>query len=183
MPSVNYGKMFNKYSAGRMYENVRRLQDYDVFHCLLAGDNDRCSAVKKRVSYLPGDFLSWLEVCDGGMLFDTTMLTTKSHDDELNLSFETYGIYLNTELRKGRNFSDDWFIFAVAVHSDVFFFDQVKKDGKVYQWDVEEQKIYAVWLTFEDWLTDQINEAVELIADEQLEPLDIKLEAEADSDD
>jgi hypothetical protein len=112
------------------------------------------------------------------MLFDTAMLTTKSHDTELDLPFETYGEYYNTELRKDKNISDDWFVFAVAVHSDVFFFDLSKKDGQVYQWDVEENKIYAIWPTFEDWLTDQINEAVELIANEELEPLDIKLEVD-----
>jgi hypothetical protein len=42
--------------------------------------------------------------------------------------------------------------------------------------DVEEHKIYKDWPTFEDWLTGQINEAVGLIADGQLEPLGIKLE-------
>jgi len=111
------------------------------------------------------------------MLFDTAMLSTKSHDDELDLPFETYGNYHNAELRKEKGIRDDWFVFAVAVHSDVFFFDMGKKDGKVCQWDIEERKIYAVWSAFEDWLTGQINEAVALIADEKLDPLDIKLEA------
>jgi hypothetical protein len=163
-----------------MSENIRRLKDYDAFHCLLRGNINRATAVKRRVADLPQDFLKWLEVCDGGMLFDTAMLTTKAHDDELDLSFETYGDYYENELRKNKNLSDDWFVFAVAVHSDLFFFDMPKKDGHVYQWDVEENKIYASWATFEDWLTDQINEAVELIADEQLEPLDIKLEVDSD---
>jgi hypothetical protein len=159
-----------------MKENVRRLKDYDLFHCLLAGSAERADGVKKRVPDLPDDFLIWLDVCDGGMLFDTAMLTTKPHDVELDLSFETYGQYHTGEHRKERGLSDGWFVFAVAVHSDLFFFDMNKKDGQVYQWDIEERKIYAVWPTFEDWLTDQINEAVKLIADEQLEPLDIKLE-------
>jgi hypothetical protein len=163
-----------------MKENARRLKDYDVFHCLLAGSSERTEAVKKRVVSLPRDFIKWLNVCDGGMLFDTAILTTKSHNAELDLPFETYGEYYDAELRKGKNISDDWFVFAVAVHSDVFFFDMSKKDGQVYQWDVEESKIYAIWPTFEDWLTDQINEAVELIANEQLEPLDIKLEVDSD---
>jgi len=177
MAFVNYEQLNHAYPAGRMKENVRRLKDYDVFHCLLAGNAERASAVEKRVSNLPKDFLKWLDVCDGGMLFDTTMLSTKSHDAELDLPFETYGNYHNAELRKEKGIHDDWFVFAVAVHSDLFFYDMGKKDGKVYQWDIEEHTIYAVWPTFEDWLTDQINEAVELIAKETLEPLDIKLEA------
>ena len=178
MAFTNYSELENKYPSGRMTENVRRLKDYDLFHCLLAGGADKVKTVKQRVADLPNEFFEWLEVCNGGMLFDTAMLTTKSHDADLDLDFETYADYFNTDLRKDKNLSDDWFVFALAVHSDVYFFDKVKKDGKVYQWDVEKSEIYAIWDTFEDWLTDQINEAIELIANEELEPLDIKLEAE-----
>jgi len=180
MPFVDYKVLRNKYPSGRMSENIRRLKEFDAFHCLLMGSIDRANSVKNHIADLPDDFLGWLEVCDGGMLFDTTILTTKPHDVELDLPFETYNGYYDAELRKGINISDDWFVFAAAIHSDVFFFDLSKKDGQVYQWDVEEQKIHAAWLTFEDWLTDQINEAVMLIADEQLEPLDVKLEVSGD---
>jgi len=180
MPFIDYKLLQNKYSAGRMSDNIRRLKEFDAFHCLLAGNAERANAVINRVSGLPADFLGWLDVCDGGMLFDTTILTTKAHDAELDLPFETYASYFNPELRKEKNISDDWFIFAVAVHSDLFYFDMNKKDDKVYQWDAEENKIYASWPDFENWLTDQINEAVELISNEELEPLDIKLEADGD---
>jgi len=180
MAFVSYELLTQAYPARRMKENVRRLKDYDVFHCLLAGSAERAAAVKKRVAGLPESFLAWLNVCDGGMLFDTAMLTTKSHDADLDLDFETYGDYHKAELRKNKNIADGWFVFAEAVHSDVFFFDMGKKDGKVYQWDAEENGVYAVWPSFEDWLTDQINEAVGLIANEELDPLDIKLEAGID---
>jgi len=178
MAFTNYQAMENKYPSGRMAENIRRLKDYDLFHCLLLGGADKAKSVKQRVSDLPFEFFEWLEVCNGGMLFDTAMLTTKSHDVELDLDFETYADYFNADLRKAKNISESWFVFAVAVHSDVYFFDRTKNDGKVYQWDLEEGEIYAVWETFEDWLTDQINEAIDLIADEQLEPLEMKLEVE-----
>jgi len=139
MPFVKYDILNIAYSSGRMKENVRQLKDYDAFHCLLEGNTERSDAVKKRVAGLPQDFLKWLEVCDGGMLFDTAMLTTKPHDDTLDLDFETYGHYYNTELRKEKNIADNWFVFAVAVHSDYYFFDMGKNDGQVYQWDIEEK--------------------------------------------
>ena len=162
-----------------MKENIRRLKNYDAFHCLLAGSAKSANAVNKRIVGLPVSFLEWLEVCNGGMLFDTAMLTTVTYNRELNLSFETYGDYCDVTLRKTKRISDDWFVFATAVHSDVFFFDMGKKDGKVYQWDVELYKVYAEWDNFEDWLTAQINEAVVLIANGDLEPLDIKLEVDS----
>ena len=177
MPFLDYGLAWRKYQTGRMHENVQRLKKYDQFHCLLAGNKDHAAMVRHRAAYLPADFLNWLEVCDGGMLFDTTLLSTQSRDAALDMPLTTYGALLDAELRKDRRLSDDWFVFAMAIHSDVFFFDQKKRDGKVYQWDVEELKIHATWATFEDWLTDQIQGAVGLIADGTLEPLGIKLEA------
>jgi hypothetical protein len=176
MAFINYELLTKAYPTGRMKENVRLLKDFDTFHCLLAGNAEHAKTVKMRLSGFPKDFLKWLDVCDGGMLFDTAMLTLESHDAELNLPFETYSNYCNAELRKGKSIADDWFVFAVAVHSDVFFFDMSRRDGKVYQWDIEEHKIYAYWHTFEDWLGDQIHEAIGLIADGLLYPMVIKME-------
>ena len=176
MPFVDYRLLSGKYSTESMSENIQLLKEFDLFHCLLAGSPERASAVKKRIANLPDDFLNWLEVCDGGMLFDTIMLTTKSHDDILDLDFYTYGDFYNAELRQSINLSTDWFVFAIAVHDDVFFFDMGKNDGQVYQWDVEENTIYAYWDTFEDWLSDQIHEAIGLIADELIPVVTKKLE-------
>ena len=176
MPFVDYQLLSSKYSTEDMSENIQLLKEFDLFHCLLAGSPGRAGAVKKRVPNLPNDFLNWLEVCDGGLLFDTIMLTTKSHDAELDLDFYTYGNFFNAELRQSINISNDWFVFAIAIHDDVFFFDMEKQDGQVYQWDVEENTIYAYWDTFEDWLSDQIHEAIELIADQLLPFVAVKME-------
>ena len=176
MSFVDYDLLTQTYPSGQMKENIQLLREFDIFHCLLAGSHTRAGAVKKRVANLPDDFQKWLEVCDGGVLFDTIMLTTKSYDAELDFNFYTYGNFFNAELRQSINIPESWFIFAVAVHDDVFFFDMGKKDGQVYQWDIEEKTIYAFWYTFEDWLSDQIHEAIGLIADEIIEPLVIKME-------
>jgi hypothetical protein len=176
MALIDYKALAKTYNTGNMHENTQFLNQYDIYHCLLAGNSERTKAVKKRVSYLPEDFQKWLEVCDGGKLFDTVLLTTKTHDDDLDLDFYTYGFFSNAEMRQNMNLSKDWFIFAFAVHNDLFFFDIEKKDGQVYQWDIEENTIYAFWSTFEDWLSDQIHEAISLIANEQLMPFLVKME-------
>jgi len=178
MPLINYDSLSAKYAAGSMLKNIRLIKEFDIFHCLLAGSPARADTVKKRVANLPDDFLKWLEVCDGGLLFDTIMLTTKSHDDALDLDFYTYGDFFNVELRQSINLSKNWFVFAIAVHDDIYFFDTEKKDGQVYQWDVEDNTIYAYWPTFEDWLSDQIHEAIGLIADELIYPMGIKMEVD-----
>ena len=176
MPFVNYDSLNQNYPSGYMNENMNLLKDFDKFHCLLACNTERAASVKNRVINLPDEYLKWLNVCDGGILFDTTMLTTKSHDDTLNLDFFTYGNFFKEEIRQKIKLSENWFIFAFAVHDDVFFFDTDIKDGRVYQWDIEEHNIYAFWESFEDWLSDQIHEGIGLIADELLYPVGIKLE-------
>ena len=173
---INYDILLSVYSTKQIYEDIEMLNKFDLFHCLLAGGINRANAVKQYAPGLPLDFLSWLEVCDGGMLFDTTMLTTKSYDADLDLEFETYGDFYNPKIRQSVNLPDDWFIFAITVHQGVYFFDLRKNDGKVYQWDVEEQEIYAEWETFDNWLRDQIHEAVGLISDDLLKPNVIKTE-------
>ena len=174
MAFVDFELLDQTYPTGCMQENIRQLRRYDVFHCLLAGNDNSVAYVKKETDGLPMDFLKWLNVCDGGMLFDTALLSTTPYDAKLDLSFETYDDYYDADLRKSKDIPDDWFIFAEAVHSDVFFFDLGKKDDKVYQWDVENLQIYTEWDNFENWLISQINEAVDLIADEDIDPLDIK---------
>ena len=175
MAFVDYTLLSRKYQTGLMAVNVQLIKEFDIFHCLLAGSTAHANAVKSRITGVPVEFLTWLEVCDGGMLFDTTMLTTKAYDDKLGLDFYTYDDFFIAQVRQELNLSDDWFVFAVAVHSDIFYFDNTKKDGKVYQWDVEDEVVYAEWVTFEDWMNDQIYEAIEQIADDNIMPLSIKM--------
>ncbi|MDR1842033.1 MAG: SMI1/KNR4 family protein [Holophagales bacterium] len=174
MVFVNYELLEQAYPAGRMKKNVRRLKDHGFFHhYLLAGSSARAPAVKKRAADLPADYLKWLEVCDDAGAI--------SHDIEFDLPLSIYGNCYNAEHnaepRKDRGIPKDWFIFAVGTYiyiDDVFFFDMEKKDGHVYQWDEAEGNIRAIWFTFEDWLTDQINEDIEFIANERLKLRQIK---------
>ena len=140
-----------------------------------AGDPDTGVAPGTAFDGLPEDFIEWIKICDGGRLFETSMFTTNPYDDALQLPFTSYDMYYDAEMRKVKKVSDGWFIFAASIINDLFFFDLNKKDGQVYQWDSEENKIYASWLTFEDWLTGQINDAAELIDEDELDRLGIKL--------
>jgi len=176
MSLLNYNLLRNIYKYSQIGDVIMLLEEFDLFHLLLAGNSERTNAVKKRVPNLPVDFLKWLDVCSGGMFFDTTLLTTKAYDDELKLSFGTYSFYFNQEVKKELSLSDDWFVFAVAIHSDVYFFDIKKKDGKVYQWDIDEFKVYDIWDTFDDWLAEQLQEAIDLIADGIFQPYNVKVE-------
>jgi len=176
MAFLNY-KMTQKYTSEPMKDTIRRLKDYDVYHCLLGGNKERSGAVRMRIPDLPEGFYQWLEVCDGGKLFDITMLTTVSYDPDLDLHFKTYDQFPSDIERLDMKLHDDYFVFGYTVLTDLFFFDSGKKDGRVYQWCSDDKKVYASWDSFEDWLAYQVDDAVLLIADGTLEPMDIKLEA------
>lgn len=177
MSLIDYGRLLNVYSSGRMGENVRRLERYDLFHCLLAGSPEHVAEIKRRVACLPEDFLCWLKVCDGGLLFDTVMLTTRKIDPAApDAPLMTYNEFSDEGTKVAQGPSGNCFVFATAVNSDVFYFDVGKKNVRVCQWESEERVVCASWATFEDWLTDRINEAMELIARERLEPVGFKLE-------
>jgi len=176
MPFIDYETLLKQYPEGQMFENVCKLREFDMYHCLLLGSLDQAQSVKKMLPNLPDDFLKWLSVCGGGLLFDTILFTIKPYDETLDLHFDTYNDLLDDRVRQGLNLSKHWGVFAEAVHGDVYFYDLEKKDGQIYQWDTEELCLYTVWDSFEEWLTEQIEEAIEEIAIGNLTPMGIKIE-------
>lgn len=68
-------------------------------------------------------------------------------------------------------------VFAIRSYGDPICFNYAANDGKVYLWNRETAVFEDIWATFEDWLSDEIDAAVQLIAGGYLKPLGIKLEA------
>lgn len=163
-----------------MIENLKRLHDFDIYHCLLQGSLSASIKAQSYLEYAPQSFLSWVKNCDGGLLFDTVLLSTKSHDKELDLDFDTYEDYNSSSYHDDANLDNRYCVFAIRSYGDPLCFDKVTKDGKVYLWNREEKCIDAVWDSFEDWLTDEIDSAIQLIAEDALEPLEIKLGGDDD---
>jgi hypothetical protein len=172
MPFLNYDEIQRVYPQGLMKENIDLLKEFNSYHCLLAPVRNNKFPLPDG---LPRDYSEWTQVCGGGMLFDTTLLTATEHDDTLDLDFATYREFNDLQLFKEEELPDAAFVFAVAVHSDLFFFNLDDTSGQAYQWDAVEKQIYQKWLSFEDWLTDQISDAVDLIAADKIDPLDIKV--------
>jgi hypothetical protein len=182
MGFVNLNALKKKYPAGTMKENVDNLIEYDIFHCLLRGSITASSKVKSILGEVPEQFLEWIKVCDGGLLFDTVMLSTTEHDSILNLDFDTYE-ELNSD--NGKAFfklPEGFVIFALRSYGDPLCFDVDEPDGRVYLWNVENEVFDEYWESFEDWMSDEICDAVNLIADDVLEPLGVKLDEIEESD-
>ncbi|MBR4550210.1 MAG: SMI1/KNR4 family protein [Oscillospiraceae bacterium] len=174
MSLMNLEKAAKKYESEPMKGNIARLIDFDRYHCLLAGKMTAALELQRRYPCFPSAFLEWLQLCDGGLLFDTVMLSSKGHDAALDLDFDTYEDFNSDRARAELGLPDGYVVFALRSYGDVLCFHAEKDDGKVYLWDVEEGAFSESWDTFADWITEEIDTGVRLIADEVLDPLSIK---------
>ena len=180
MSVLSYKKINKKELSELMAENYDRLQDFDIYHCLLDGNESSATKIQALVGKITTAYLEWLEICDGGLLFDTTVLASKDYDEELDLPISSIEEYNNADSLLEYGISDEYFIFAVRSYGDPICMKKGGEDERVYLWNNEQKEFEDVWDTFEDWLTEEIDEGIQLIADDVLDPLEIKLNGEDD---
>lgn len=178
MGFMDYEKAQKVYVVEPMMESVKRLIDFDVFHCLLSGGVNAALKVQEKYGRVPVQLLEWLKLCDGGLLFDTVMLSTKEFDKELGLEFDTYDELNSRGVVEGYNLPKGYVIFAMRSYGDPICFSIKEDDDRIYLWNCEENRFDDIWDSFEDWLAEEIDDAIRLIADNVLQPLSIKLGGE-----
>jgi len=175
MGIADHRLLLNSFSSDFMKGNVERLDLFYVYHCLIGASESSAARAKEVLGSLPASFLEWMKYCDGGLLFDTVMLSTKGYDEELDLDFETFEDYNSEEARSDMGLPKEYSVFALRSYGDPICFNTFLNDGKVYLWNVENGLFEEIWDTFEDWITEEIDIGVQLIGEEILDPLDIKL--------
>ena len=174
MSFMDLKKAAKKYPKENMKGNIERLIDFNEYHCLLAGSDKIAQKVKEKYPGFPDEYIEWVKLCDGGLLFDIPILSSHRHDSKLNLDFDTYEDYNTPKCYKDYKLPKGYAVFAVTSFGSLFCFNVKKKDGKVYQWDPETEDFTDIWYTFEDWMTEEIDESIKMIADGILEPMAIK---------
>jgi len=160
-------------------ESAERLETFDIFHCLRGGAS-LAPMTHYWLGAVPESFRKWLRICNGGLLFDTVMLSfdsiDSSFDPEWELEFDTFDDYNTPEVRAEMALPDGYFIFALRSYGDPICFNiNGEGDGRVYRWSIENAIFEEIWDTFEDWLADEIDCGIMLIGDEALLPLEIKM--------
>lgn len=180
MSFMDLEKAAEKFGLEPMKGNIERLKDFDLYHCLLAGSIGVSMKVQKRFPTIPAEYVNWLKLCNGGLLFDTVILSTKAHDDELDLDFDTYDELNTEEAVSGFGLPSGYAVFAIRSYGDPICFNANENDGKVYLWNCDEGEFTDIWDSFTDWLTEEIDTGIKLIADDCLEPLGIKFGGDDD---
>ena len=112
MSFVSLSKLKEKYTAGLMKDNIENLEDFDAFHCLLSGSMSSSLKVQELFGTTSQQFMDWIKVCDGGLLFDTVMLSTKEYDkdlfDEYNKKYDNGFVASSKDFNELMQKPNDW---------------------------------------------------------------------------
>lgn len=152
-----------------MIQIINCLEDEDCYHLL------RCGNGKAEIPFqTPNEeYKRWLSVCDGGLLFSTTLLSVTDYDKKLDLSFSTLQEYNTPEQKRHYGLPNGFHVIAVFNYGDPICVSE--SDSKVYLWDTQENEFATVWESFADFVADEYNTAMQMIQDDALEPIPMKI--------
>ena len=157
-----------------MLETINRMEKFDEFHLLRNGNMVISDQLKMKFSHIPSAVLLWYRVCNGGLLFASTLLSMDNYDNELDLDFASFDENNKEENYKTLGLPEGYYIIGLRSYGDPIC---VSKDNdKVYLWNVEEQDFDTIWDSFNDFLGDETDASIEMISDGSLEPIPYKLD-------
>ena len=172
MEFFNYAKARKIYKDNKIMSLViDGLEDMDQYHLL------RSCSVRKNSFKLPDiaqEFKTWLSVCDGGLLFSTTLLGLDSYDEVLDISFSTLQEWNTRQKRNLLGLPEGYLVIALLNYGDPICLSS--SDSKIYLWDTSEMVFTTVWDSFADFLADEYNTAVQMLEDDALETVPLKME-------
>lgn len=172
---LDYLKMREEFKNNKMMlDCINNLEEFEEYHYLLVGNDDTKEEVIKQYNINNKEFEKWLKFCDGGILFDTVILSKQAIDNEKELEFDSYDEYNNDKESYG--LEEKYCIIAFRSYGDIICINTEQNDEKVYLLNIETGEFDDIWNSFTDWITEEIDEAIKLIADDILEPLPAKLE-------
>lgn len=153
---------------------INCLEDEDCYHLL------RCGNENAEIPFqTPNEeYKQWLFVCDGGLLFSTTLLGITDYDEKLDLSFSTLQEYNTQKQKRLYGLPKGFHVIAVLNYGDPICVSD--SDSKVYLWDTQENEFATVWESFADFLADEYNTAIQMIQEGALEPVPMKVTEEQD---
>lgn len=159
------------YADGPMRAVIYTLKKYDAYHCLISPDTRSANKVEKAFRHLPEDFRTWLDVCGGGLLFDTVLLTCRAHDGALDLDFDTFFDVNSPSALAELGIPRGYTVFALLSTGDAVCFGK----GGVHLWETELQAFTYRWRSFTEWLGEEVKTGERLIKDGALDPVKIKV--------
>lgn len=174
MSLLNYESALRRFDGQElMCEAIAKMQQFDLFTCLRGANLLEGSAVAKWLPHGVPQYLRWCGVCGGGLLFDTTLLCWTEHDAELDLDFDTLQEHNTPQALAEYGLPAGYTVIAVRSYGDPICLSHT--DEQVYLWNCEDGAFETVWASFADFVADETDTAIELIAEGALAPIPFKL--------
>lgn len=174
MGYMDYQKVYQKYSKNAFVTKaVKMLEKYDHYHLLRNSSIVKVQQITSVFPHTSQEYLAWMSVCGGGYLFDTVLLSIEEYDKELGLSFDTLNDCNSKEAKKEFGIPDGYIIIAVRSYGDPICLSV--SDKKVCLWDCEEGSFATEWGSFYDFLVDEVQSSLDLIANGDLTPIPLKI--------
>ena len=174
MGYFDYEKARKVYSTEEtMLTILDALYSVDEYHLLRDSKVDVNSAFFRHIPENAAQYRKWLTICEGGRLFSTDLLSVSDFDDEMKLGFSTLKEINQKSIYAEFGLPTGYFVIAVLNYGAVVCLSYV--DEKIYLWDTDNREFDTIWESFYDFLADEYNTAFDMIDDDILKPIPIKL--------
>lgn len=167
---MNFVNAISRCDDNSVKIQIKKIEQYKEYTLLFEMTSAEYKIFKDMFKNIPFQVRSWYKFANGGMLFDTQLLSTKSIDVTSGVKLQCLSVYNSATARKMSGLSEKYVVFAIASFGDLYCFSQ---DGEndIIQWSVIEQKVVGKWNNFYLWLKQEIDISLELIAEECLFPI------------
>lgn len=112
----------------------------------------------------PDQIKAWYSMFNGGILFDTSFLSTVATDYNVMLVLIKFKHLDNPRKRAQMELPVHMTPFALSSFGDIYCYNN-QGLNEIYQWSIAEHKLVYKWINFATWLKDEIEAAIDLVAE------------------
>ena len=151
---------------------LQKLQKYEKYCKLLDGDIGTYVKTFDEIGKMPNQLKEWLKVFDGGLLFTTSMFSTRNQAAGKFNRLLSFSEVNSPEFKKENNIPQAIMSFAMTNYGNYYCYVADEGGSCVYEWDADQNALTVKWDSFAQWLEEQIDFAQSLIEDELLDPVE-----------
>ena len=170
-------KALRECKGSALEDSMDKLVRFELYHLLFKPSMTTAMHAAERFAFAPEDYLKWIRFCAGGDLQVCEFLGETGVDKDTGVRYGTFDEYEKEAKKAG--LPAEYHVFAVANFGDYFCFRSPadgSRDACVHQWGLHEGEEVLYWDSFADWLSEQVTNWVEMIADDELDPIGLKVE-------
>lgn len=162
--------MIDKCSNPELFPALSRLLNYNRYFNLLKSDVCSYKNTYDYIGKMPNQFKDWIKLFDGGLLFTTSMFSTKKKAGVFS-KLLTFSEINSIDFKLENNIHPDVICFAMTNYGNYYCYVKNENSECIYEWDTERCALIIKWNSFAEWLNDQMDFADSLIQDDLLDPI------------